>query len=120
MERNVAGILGIALAGLVVTGMLVDNKRPLEIMNVDDSHSMIRVPVAALLLYGAISPLKRARAILLSTGLFYWLIGIGGSSDRRLGGLLPSGLTAFDYVYHFTVGAVCVWLGSRPGRMLKR
>jgi hypothetical protein len=32
---------------------------------------------------------------------------------------LPSGLTGFDKFYHFIVGFVAFWLGTRSGRMLK-
>jgi hypothetical protein len=46
-------------------------------------------------------------------------MGSAGIADKKVGGLLPSRLTNFDIAYHLVVGAGAIWLGARPGRMIK-
>jgi hypothetical protein len=74
--------------------------------------------VTAALLYAASeeSSLTTTKNILLAVGLVYLAIGTTGLVDKRAGGLLPSGLTKFDLVYHFVVGAGIIWLGVRRSK----
>jgi hypothetical protein len=123
MEKRFSKMLGGGLAMLTLVGFILPTRRKrfLGLMNVDSTHSVLRVPLTAALLYAASerSDLKLTRSALLGTGLFYIAMGTAGLSDRKVGGALPSGLTNFDIVYHFAVGGAAIWLGSRSGRMMK-
>jgi hypothetical protein len=120
IEKFVSVKLGVTLVILTLAGF-TNTRHLFRLLNVDANHSYLRIPLTAALLYAG-SPaarLKTTRQILLSVGVFYFAIGAIGSADRKVGGLLPSKLTNFDIFYHFAVGAGAVWLGARPGRMVK-
>lgn len=120
MEKYVSLKLGAVLALLTVAGFFLKQKHLLRLMNIDTTHSMLRLPLTAALLYGGTNTdLKTTRKVLFAIGLFYMAMGSAGTVDKRVGGLLPSGLTNFDIVYHFAVGAGALWLGVRSGRMMK-
>lgn len=123
MERQFSSILGAALAVLALDGFAKRDfpKHFLGLMNVDTPHSVLRVPLTVVLLYGGLrqSSLKTTRSILSFVGMFYIAMGAAGSMDKSVGHVLPSKLTKFDVVYHFAVGAAALWLGKRSGRMMK-
>jgi hypothetical protein len=112
------GLLTLTLAGFAPVRR---PKRLFGLMNVDTSHSLLRVPLTLALLYGESkkSDLKITRTILAGIGIFYLAVGTAGTADKKIGGTLPSGLTGFDKFYHLIVGSVAFWLGTRSGRMLK-
>ncbi|HEX8182704.1 MAG TPA: hypothetical protein VF575_03830 [Candidatus Saccharimonadales bacterium] len=120
MEKPMSVSFGVALLILTIAGFVLDTKHLLRLMNIDDNHSIIRVPLTAALLHaGTDANLKTTRKILLGTGLLYVAIGSAGLIDKKLGGLLPSKLTKFDIAYHFAAGTAAIWMGSRSSRMLK-
>lgn len=123
MEKLFSLVLSFGLFILTASGF-IKCKRPKHLfglMNVDTQHSVIRVPLTLTLLYAGSNhtSLRSTRTILSSIGLFYLIVGATGCVDKKVGGLLPSKLTNFDIVYHFTVGISALWLGSRSGRMMK-
>ena len=121
MEKATSLFFGVFLSVLTVAGFLLPRKHFLKLMNVDKTHSMIRIPLAMALLSGSlpVTKMKITREILLGTGIFYIVMGTAGLADKRVAGLLPSGLTKFDIVYHYATGAAAIWLGARSGRMMK-
>jgi hypothetical protein len=120
MEKPLSLSLGVTLAFLTLAGFVLDTKQLMKLMNIDVSHSMLRVPLTALLLCGGTKTrLDTTRSILLGVGIFYVFMGSAGLADKKVFGLLPSRLTNFDIVYHFAVGAGAIWMGSRSGRMLR-
>ncbi len=120
MEKQTSVFLGGFLSVLTFAGFTARNKHLLKLLNVDTNHSVLRMPLTAALLYaGTQADLKTTRKILTGVGIFYVAMGSAGLVDKKVGGLLPSGLTNYDIVYHFAVGAGSLWLGSRSGRMLK-
>jgi hypothetical protein len=114
-----AGLLTV----LTVAGFLPSSrpKRLLGIMNVDFTHSLIRVPLTLAMIYASTetADVKTTRRILTAFGVVYLVVGTVGLADRKVGSALPSGLTGFDLAYHFGTGLVALWLGTRPGRMMK-
>jgi small-conductance mechanosensitive channel len=120
MEKGLSLTLGTTLSVLAIAGFVMPKKHFVRLMNVDVNHSVLRVPLTLALLYaGTHADLKVTRKILCGIGVFYVCVGSAGLADKRVGGLLPSGLTSFDIVYHFAVGLGAIWMGNRPGRMLK-
>jgi hypothetical protein len=123
MEKQFSQFSSALLLLLTAIGFMIPGvkKRFLGLMNVDTTHSIIRTPLTLALLYGASdkSTVKATRSILLGMGIFYIGVGTAGLTNRKLYGLLPSGLTSFDLGYHFTVGVSAIWLGCRSGRMMK-
>jgi hypothetical protein len=118
MEKPYALTLSSLLSLLAAAGFIKNNKTFIG-MNVDKSHSLIRIPVTLLTLASTRGTTASTRTALKGVGILYLLIGCAGLFNKRLGGVLPAGLTKFDYVYHFLSGALTLWMGSRSGRMLK-
>lgn len=116
MERRTAQILGVLVAGLAVAGLFVEDRHFLDLMNVDVTLDMLRIPIAGALLYaGFKGSLGLVRRVLLVVGLLYVGMGLFGLVDRELAGLLPTGLTEFDIAFHLLSGAGAAWLGTRKG-----
>ncbi|MDB5184667.1 MAG: hypothetical protein JWN38_475 [Candidatus Saccharibacteria bacterium] len=123
MEKLFSSFLGSGLVVLTAAGF-AEKEQPKHLfglMNVDTHHSILRIPLTLALLYAGSkqAPLKNTRAVLTLVGVFYVTIGSVGCIDKKVGGILPSKLTNFDLMYHFTVGTSALWLGSRSGRMMK-
>lgn len=123
MEKMISKIFADVLVILTFAGLVLPKrkKRLFGLMNVDTTHSMLRIPLTAAMLYAASNQtnLKMTRNILTGFGIFYVAMGTAGLIDRKVGGLLPSELTTFDLIYHFSSGAAALWLGQRSGRMMK-
>jgi hypothetical protein len=123
MEKATLNIIAKVLEVLIAAGFLQRKqpKRLLKMMNIDTSHSVIRVPLLLASLYGGStkSDIKAARYMLTAVGAVYVAMGAAGAADKKVGGALPSRLTNFDIVYHFAVGGAALWLGTRAGRMMK-
>jgi hypothetical protein len=120
MEKQMSLSLGFALTFLTLAGFVLNTKHLMKLMNIDVSHSVLRFPLAAAALYGSThTRLETTRAILFAIGIFYVFMGTAGLADKKVGGTLPSGLTNFDIVYHFVVGAAAIWMGARSGRMMR-
>lgn len=116
--------LGAKLLMILAVDGFVRKRQPkhfMGLMNTDVAHSIIRVPVVLAALMGSLPKhdIKTSRAVLTGVGVLYLAIGTAGLADRKLGGALPSRLTWFDIAYHFAAGAAALWLGTRPGRMMK-
>jgi hypothetical protein len=123
MEKVFSSLLGTGLSVLALSGF-AQRKSPkyfLHFMNVDTQHSVLRVPLAAVLMYAGSrrTPVRKTRYILSIASLLYLTLGIAGIKDKSIFEMLPSRLTNFDLVYHFSVGTLALWLGTRSGRMMK-
>lgn len=116
MERRTARVLGVLVGGLAAAGLFVENRHLVNLMNVDLTLDLLRIPIAAALLYaGFKGSLGLVRRVLLIVGVLYIGMGLVGLFDRELGGLLPTGLTGFDIAFHLLSGAAATWLGMRKG-----
>jgi hypothetical protein len=119
MEKLMSLSMGMFVAFLTLLGFVQRDKHFAGVMNVDTTHSAMRLPITLALLYGAKTNLKTTRCILLSVGAVYVGMGCAGLIDKKVGGLLPSKLTNFNIVYHLVAGAAAVYMGGRSGRMMK-
>jgi hypothetical protein len=106
MLRIVARVLGIVVALLAVAGFFVEGDHLLNLMNVDLAIDLLRVVIAAALLYVGFGRTSAGalRAVIIVVGALYVLMGLIAFADRTLFGLLPTGFTGFDIGFHLVVG----------------
>lgn len=121
MHRLIAKILGVLLALLGVVGLFLDGEHLLGFMNVDLALDIVRLLIAAALLYVGFGPLAVivARATLGVVGGLYVLMGLMAFADETLFGVLPTGFTGFDIGFHLVVGAAALVLACIPPRVLE-
>lgn len=115
MQRTATiGFGGLVLV-LGMAGLLAGDKQLLDFMNVDLALDIGRLGLAALLLYAAFGR-NGDRGIQRSSLLIFAIVYIGlaviGLLDREVFGLLPSGLSSFDLVFHAGAGLLAVLLAS--------
>lgn len=112
MAEKFAKAAGILVLILALLGFFAGSGMLWGFMNVDPAINFIRILLAIVLLYaGFMAREEVARAIVLSFGVLYVGMGILGFMSPQLFGLLPSGLTGFDVIFHLLVGIVAFWAG---------
>jgi hypothetical protein len=106
MLRTLARVLGIIVAILAVAGFFVEGDHLLGFMNVDIVLDVLRVIIAVALLYVGFGKTTESalRIVLGVVGGMYVLMGIIAIFDRTILGLLPTGFTVFDIIFHLVVG----------------
>ncbi|HWM34594.1 MAG TPA: hypothetical protein VNR36_10195 [Pseudolysinimonas sp.] len=116
MLRIIARVLGIVVGLLAIIGLFVEGDHLLGIMNVDIALDVLRIVIAAALLYVGFArvPLAAVRTVLIVVGAMYVLMGLLAFADRTLFGLLPTGFTGFDIGFHLVVGAGAVVVALLP------
>lgn len=116
MLRTLARILGIVVALLAIVGFFIEGEHLLGLMNVDLTLDVLRVVIAAALLYvgfGRASD-SAVRAVVIVIGVLYVLMGLLAFADPTLFGLLPTGFTGFDIGFHLIVGLGALALALVP------
>lgn len=105
MYAILIGTLGIV--GLFVSGHL------LELMNVDIALDVLRILLTGYLVYvGFIAKSDRQANFALNiVGALYIGMALLGLISPTVGGLLPSGLTGFDVVFHLLTGGLALYAG---------
>lgn len=108
MQKQLAQIFGILVAGLAVLGFFVEDGHLFGLMNANFALDMLRVVLATALLYAGFGPAsaQTIRSVLMFTGVLYIGMALGGLISPTLWGMLPSGLTGFDIAFHLATGAV--------------
>ena len=106
MQRTLAQILGVVVALLAIMGLFINDGHLLGIMNADLALDMLRIALAAALLYVGFGRRDNdaARGVLLFTGVLYIGMGLVGLVNPTIWGLLPNGLTGFDVAFHLITG----------------
>ncbi|MFW2512314.1 DUF4383 domain-containing protein [Demequina sp. SO4-13] len=118
VARLYARVLGIILALLAIVGFFIEDELLLDFMNVDIFLDVVRLLLAVLLIWVGFfrtSP-QALNAVLGITAVSYLGVGLLGLFDRELFGLLPTGLTGFDLVFHIVLGIATVAVMLVPGR----
>ena len=115
MLRIVARVLGIVVAVLAIAGLFMEGHL-FGLMNVDIAIDLLRVILAAALLYVGFADTSAGtlRAVVIVVGALYVVMGLLAFADRTLFGLLPSGLTDFDIGFHLVVGVGALALVFLP------
>jgi hypothetical protein len=116
MLRTVARVLGIVVALLAVAGFFVEGEHLLGLMNVDLTLDLLRVVIAAALLYVGFgrASASAVRTVVIVVGAMYVLMGLLAFADPTLFGLLPTGFTGFDIGFHLIVGLGALVLAFLP------
>jgi hypothetical protein len=118
MLRIVARVLGVVVALLAFVGFFVEGQHLAGLMNVDIALDVLRVVIAAALLYvgfGRVSA-SAIRTVIVIVGAMYVVMGLLAFVDPTLFGLLPTGFTGFDIGFHLVVGAGALILAFVPAK----
>lgn len=116
MQKRMAQIFGVLVAGLAVLGFFVEDGHLFGLMNANILLDVLRVGLAAALLYVGFgsAPAERIRGVLMFTSVLYVGMGVLGLISSTLWGLLPAGLTGFDIVFHLTTGLLAGIAAAAP------
>ena len=116
MLRTVARVLGIVVALLAIAGFFVEGDHLVGLMNVDITLDVLRVIIAAALLYVGFGRVGAGavRATIIVVGVLYVLMGLLAFADPTLFGILPTGFTGFDIGFHLIVGLGALALALVP------
>jgi hypothetical protein len=116
MLSVVARVLGIVVALLAVAGFFVEGDHLFNLMNVDLPLDLLRVVIAAALLYVGFGRASAGalRAVVIVVGVLYVLMALIAFADPTLFGLLPTGFTGFDIGFHLIVGLGALVLAFLP------
>jgi hypothetical protein len=106
MQKTLAQIFGILVAGLAVLGFFVEDGHLFGLMNANIMLDILRVGLAAALLYVGFgkASAENIRNVLGLTSALYLGMAVLGLINSELWGLLPSGLTGFDIAFHLVAG----------------
>jgi hypothetical protein len=113
-KKRLSQILAVVIGALAVIGLFTQGHL-FGFMNVDLTLDVLRIPIAAALLYAGFGSAseRTVDSVLLTVGILYLGMGALALADNKLFGLLPSGLTGFDIVFHLAGGALATWAGLR-------
>jgi hypothetical protein len=116
MLRTLARVLGVIVALLAVVGFFIEGEHLLGLMNVDLALDVLRLIIAAALLYVGFGRASASalRAVVIVVGVLYVLMGLLAFADPTLFGLLPTGFTGFDIGFHLIVGLGALVLAFLP------
>jgi hypothetical protein len=119
MLRIVARVLGSVIALLACAGFFVEGAHLANLMNVDIALDLLRgLCAGALLVVGIVqTPSASVRAVLAVTGVAFVVLGLLGSYDPTVFGMLPMGLTVMDVVFHVFVGFFSLLAACMPTRV---
>jgi hypothetical protein len=108
MAKRLAQILGIAVALLALLGLVSGEGQMWGLTNADLAMDLIRIPVAAALLYAGFSTRdgNTITGIVMAVGVLYVGMALLGFASPSLFGLLPHNLTGFDLGYHLIAGVL--------------
>lgn len=118
MQRETVKLYAILVTLLAIGGLYVSSGHLFGLMNADPALDWLRVVLAVFLLYVGFraDDARLVRGSLLFIGALYVGMGILGLLNTTLWGLLPSGLTGFDIVFHLVTGITALGVASSDTR----
>jgi hypothetical protein len=116
MLRILARVLGVIVGLLAIIGLFVEGRHLLGLMNVDLPLDILRVLIAAALLYVGFAKVSASavRTVIIVVGALYVVMGLLAFASSTLFGILPTGLTGFDIGFHLVVGIAALVLAFVP------
>ncbi|HYH75205.1 MAG TPA: hypothetical protein VD735_04565 [Candidatus Saccharimonadales bacterium] len=111
MQKRLAQMFGILVAVLAVLGFFVEDGHLFGLMNANIVLDVLRVGLAGALLYAGFGRASDSfvHNVLAFTGVLYIGMAVLGLINSTLWGLLPSGLTGFDIIFHLGAGALATY-----------
>lgn len=114
MQKQAAKIYGVLIALLAVLGFVTDSPT-FGFINTDNVLDFLRVALAAMLLYAGFKSNDDnfIRGSLVFVGVLYIGVGVLGLLNPTVWGILPSGLTGFDILFHLIAGIIAALAGMK-------
>jgi hypothetical protein len=105
MHKRLLQFLGVVLAVLGVLGLYVEYTHLFGLMNANLAMDVLRIGLAGYLLHRGFSDRYQhyhytSRGPLFAFTAFSLFIALFGLVDNELWGLMPTGITDFDIVFH--------------------
>jgi hypothetical protein len=116
MAKAYAAMLGLFLGGHALIGLFIEGDHILGLLNVDFFVDITYLLCAAACLFvgSTDSSTATVRLVLLAVGGYLVVLGLLGQLDKTVWGLLPTGLTALDFLLLFSTGGLALILGLVP------
>ena len=118
LTRSYAQIAGVVVLLLGVAGLVLGDQKLGGLLNIDITEDIVHLVTGGALAYAGFGIRDNAtvRTIVGALGVIYIGIGILGFVDDNLFGLIPSGFTIFDNIFHLGVGVISVLVAWFIGR----
>jgi uncharacterized membrane protein len=118
LVRSYAQIAGVVVLLVGVLGLVLGDQSIGGLLNVDLPEDIIHLVTGGALAYAgfAIRDNATVRTVVGALGVLYIAVGILGFLSPTLFGVLPSGYTIFDNVFHLGLGVISVIVAWYIGR----
>lgn len=108
MQKRMAQMFAVVVAFLGIAGLFVEDGHLFNLMNANIVLDILRLGLAGVLIYAGFftNSARAIRTALMVFAMLYLGLAVAGLIDSEVWGLLPSGLTGFDIIFHLMGGAV--------------
>lgn len=115
MKKVLIRVFAVVVFFLAIAGMFVNEGHLFGIMNADMVLDIVRIILAALLIYAGFFTEKEGvvESVLWVFTVLYIGLGLLGLFDAKLWGMLPNSLTGFDIIFHLGIGALGLFAALR-------
>ena len=118
LPRTYAQIVGVVLLLVGVAGLLLGEQRLAGILNIDLVEDIVHLVTGGILAYvgSGTRDASLQRTVVGGLGVVYILVGVLGFIAPTLFGLLPSGYSIVDNLFHLALGVISVAIAWLIGR----
>ena len=118
LVRSYAQIVGVVIVLLGVLGLVLGEQHLGGMLNIDLVEDIVHLVTGGALAYAgfAIRDNATVRTIVGGLGVVYVVIGVLGFVSSTLFGLIPSGYSIFDNVFHVGLGVLNIAVAWLIGR----
>ena len=118
LARSYAQIVGVVVLLVGVLGLVLGDQKLGGLLNIDITEDIVHLVTGGALAYAgfAIRDNATVRTIVGALGVVYLGVGILGFVDDNLFGLIPSGYTVFDNIFHLGLGVISIVVAWFIGR----
>jgi hypothetical protein len=118
LVRSYAQIAGVVILLVGVLGLVLGDQSLGGLLNIDLTEDIVHLVTGGALAYAgfAIRDNATVRTVVGALGVVYIAVGILGFIDKSLFGVLASGYTIFDNLFHLGLGVISVIVAWYIGR----
>lgn len=118
LPRAYAQIVGVVLLLVGVAGLLLGDQRLAGVLNIDLLEDIVHLVTGGILAYVGFGTRDASlqRTVVGGLGVVYILVGVLGFITPTLFGLLPSGYSIVDNLFHLALGVISVAIAWLIGR----